>query len=174
MPGPAALPVPAGPVIDLAIEDESWRAALERCDELVHQAAEAALAAAKAPAGAELSILLTSDAAVQRLNRDFRGQDKPTNVLSFPFDPPAGQPLAVGMPAYLGDIAIAFDTTRTEAARDGKSLSAHVSHLTVHGVLHLLGYDHIKDDEALIMERLETAILAGLGISDPYEAHGHE
>jgi probable rRNA maturation factor len=110
--------------------------------------------------GRELSILFTDDAHIQRLNRDFRGKDKPTNVLSFP--QPAG-PL-------LGDIILAFETVRDEAALAGKALKEHMAHLIVHGFLHLIGYDHETDEEAEEMEALERAALARIGIADPYAA----
>ena len=119
-------------------------------------------AGGKAAAGA-LTILLADDAALRRLNREFRGKDKPTNVLSFPAAPnPEG---------HLGDIAIAYGVTAREAAEGGKSFADHATHLAVHGVLHLLGYDHETEAEAAIMEPLETAILAELGIADPYARH---
>ena len=101
-----------------------------------------------------------------RLNRDFRGKDKPTNVLSFPA--PANPE------GHLGDIAIAYGVTAREAETAGKSLADHATHLAVHGVLHLLGYDHETDAEAEVMEPLEDAILAELGIADPYAAPAAE
>ncbi len=116
----------------------------------------------------EVSILLTDDAQVRQLNRDYRKKDQPTNVLSFPaLDddtpiPPEG-------PVLLGDVIIARETTEREAYEESKSLKNHVSHLVVHGVLHLLGYDHIEDDEAEEMESLERSILGALGVPDPYE-----
>ena len=107
-----------------------------------------------------ISLLLTDDASVRELNQRFRGQDTATNVLSFP---------APANPEdHLGDVALAFGVCAREAAGQGKSLAHHLQHLTVHGVLHLLGYDHIGDDEAEAMEGLERAVLADLGISDPY------
>lgn len=110
----------------------------------------------------ELSVLLADDAAIRELNRDYRGFDKPTNVLSFPAGPtPPRTPL-------LGDLALAFETIGREAETDAKPFDHHLTHLVVHGVLHLLGYDHETDDEADAMETLETRILAGLGIADPY------
>jgi probable rRNA maturation factor len=112
--------------------------------------------------GAELSILLCDDAFIRSLNRQWRGCDAPTNVLSFPA--PAG---AAGS---LGDIAVAYETTLREAQAEGKRLKDHVIHLLVHGFLHLLGYDHQNDAEAAKMERLEGAILAALGIANPYGA----
>ena len=109
---------------------------------------------------APLTILLTDDAVVQDLNGQFRGQASPTNVLSFP--------AALNPEGHLGDIAIAFETCRREAQAQAKPLSHHLQHLTVHGVLHLLGHDHIGDDEAETMEGFERAVLAKLGVPDPY------
>jgi len=112
---------------------------------------------------AELSIVLTDDAEQQELNRDWRGIDKPTNVLSFPqiepFDPVAG---------IIGDIVLARETLEREAEELQKPLTDHFTHLVVHGFLHILGYDHLEEGEALEMEGLETRILAVLGVPDPY------
>ncbi|HTT83256.1 MAG TPA: rRNA maturation RNase YbeY [Rhizomicrobium sp.] len=107
----------------------------------------------------QLTLLLTNDERLQALNARFRGKDAPTNVLSFP---------AAGTDGYLGDIAIAFGVTTSESAAAGISLEDHTLHLAVHGVLHLLGYDHVRNREAHAMERLEAAILDELGIPDPY------
>jgi probable rRNA maturation factor len=101
---------------------------------------------------------------VQDLNRDWRDRDAPTNVLAFPGDTEA----ANGQPLLLGDVIVAFGVTRAEATRDGKTLADHLSHLVAHGTLHLLGYDHENDADAQAMEALETGILGGLGIADPY------
>jgi probable rRNA maturation factor len=101
---------------------------------------------------------------VQALNRDWRGIDKPTNVLSFP----APEPAAGIRPRPLGDIAIAYETTRREAESESKPFAHHLSHLAVHGFLHLIGYDHETDDEAETMENLEREILSQLGVPDPY------
>jgi len=103
---------------------------------------------------------------VRDLNRTWRGKDSPTNVLAFP----AGAARVVGQPALLGDVIVAFGVASDEAG-DG-SLSDHIAHLVVHGTLHLLGYDHQDDDEAEEMETLETRILAGMGVDDPYADHG--
>jgi probable rRNA maturation factor len=115
--------------------------------------------------GCEVSVLLADDAAVRRLNRSWRNQDKPTNVLSFP----ASRDRANGAGArFLGDIVVAYQTVRREAGVEHKTFAQHLSHLAVHGFLHLLGYDHETAAEATEMERIETMILAGLGIADPY------
>ena len=114
----------------------------------------------------EVSLLLTSDEEVRQLNRDWRGKDKPTNVLSFPAE---DFPIPDGMPAPLGEIALAYETCAREAAEKGTSISNHTSHLLVHGILHLMGYDHQTDEEAEEMENLERALLARIGIGDPYE-----
>ena len=114
--------------------------------------------------------MLTDDAAVRALNAQWRGKDRPTNVLSFPAATPdeIARARAGGPPLLLGDVVLALETCRREAAEQGKPLADHVAHLVVHGVLHLLGHDHEDDAEADRMERLETAILAELGIADPY------
>ena len=126
----------------------------------------AALKASKARVKgvAELSIVLTDDAEQRELNRDWRGKDSTTNVLSFPQIEPFGP-----VSGILGDVILARETLEREALDLGKSLSDHFTHLVVHGFLHILGYDHIDEQDALAMEALETQILAGLGIADPYE-----
>jgi len=132
----------------------------------VRAAAAAALKAGGNPSRhAELTIYLAGDAIVRDLNRDFRGKDKPTNVLSFPAS--AG-PRPAGAPVMLGDVIIAHETVVREAAAQGKSVADHLIHLIVHGVLHLLGYDHEKAGEARRMEAIEVRVLAGFGIADPY------
>ena len=118
-------------------------------------------------AKARACIALSSDEGVRILNKQFRSLDKPTNVLSFPaLQPPAGAPSDA--PRMLGDIAIAYQTTRQEADDEQKPFDHHLSHLAVHGFLHLIGYDHENDGDAEAMEGLETEILAQLGIPDPY------
>ncbi len=109
------------------------------------------------------SVALLSDRGVRRLNHDFRGKDKPTNVLSFP----AGN-VAEGRRLALGDIALALGVVKREAKEQRKAAADHLAHLMVHGVLHLLGYDHETDEDAARMEKLERKALAGLGIADPY------
>ena len=123
---------------------------------------EAARACAATPG--DVAVVLTADAAIQALNKRWRGQDKPTNVLSFPAQAMPGS----DEPAHLGDIVIAFETLAAEADRDGKQFAHHLAHLSVHGYLHLLGHDHDKDREAEAMEQLETDILARIGVPDPY------
>lgn len=142
--------------------DWSWLTALPS---IVDRTSAAVAAGVAADTNLTADLALSDDAAVCVLNRDWRGQDKPTNVLSFPS--PA-IPVADGGPRFLGDIVIAEETLLAEAAAAGIPPIHHFQHLLVHGLLHLLGYDHEVDAEAEIMERLETEILAALGVSDPY------
>lgn len=119
----------------------------------------------------EIAILATDDAQIALLNAEFRGKPVPTNVLSWPAQelvPPAQPKADPDGNVPLGDIAIAYDTCAREAADQGKEMRAHVTHLIVHGMLHLLGYDHQRDQDATLMEALEVAILCKLGIGDPY------
>lgn len=132
--------------------------ALADCEGLVLRALGAAAAAEQAEGA--VAVLLADDAALRDLNARWRGKDKPTNVLSFP------APEGFG----LGDIALAYETVADEAQTQGKTFAAHATHLLVHGYLHLLGYDHEVEDEARAMETRERAILAALGVADPYEA----
>ncbi|HEY0033097.1 MAG TPA: rRNA maturation RNase YbeY [Devosia sp.] len=118
---------------------------------------------AKLKGAAELSILLTNDEEQQALNQQWRGKDSSTNVLSFPQIEPFGPVVGI-----LGDITLARETLEREAVEQGVSFTDHFTHLVVHGFLHILGYDHLTDDEALQMEGLETKILDSLGIADPY------
>ncbi|MBN9233395.1 MULTISPECIES: rRNA maturation RNase YbeY [Phyllobacteriaceae] len=152
--------------IDLAVEEGAWppESVLEA---LVGRAAGAAFGElGLADNGrAELSVVFTNDAAIKTLNAEWRGKDKPTNVLSFPAFPTAkGGPL----PPMLGDIVLAAETVAREADEEGKPLENHISHLVIHGLLHLLGYDHETDDEAEEMEAVERLALARLAIPDPY------
>ena len=147
--------------VDVRADCPGWRAF--DCEALARRcfdAAEAAEGTLKRP----LCVLFTDNAAVAKLNAQYRGQDRPTNVLSFS----PGDGLWPGH-AYLGDIALAFETCRDEAAAKNISLERHAAHLLVHGMLHLIGYDHETDEQAAVMERREAAILAGLGVADPYE-----
>ena len=132
------------------------------------RAAIAAAAGALSTPPGEVSIVLTDDSAIRLLNREWRGIDQPTNVLSFPALQPTGAIGPDDAPRMLGDIAIAFETTRREADEEQKPFDHHLSHLAVHGFLHLIGYDHENDDDAETMEALETEILAQLGIPNPY------
>lgn len=150
-------------VVDIRIEGGDWAAALDDIEPLSWRALEAA--AAEVGASGEVSVLFTDDAEIRDLNRQWRGKDKATDVLSFPSDGPD----IPGQPAFLGDIAVALETTRDDAERMGRPLDAHVSHLLVHGFLHLLGHDHVADEDAAVMEPMETRILAGLGWPDPYQ-----
>ncbi len=152
-------------VIEIGRSSEGWAAALPDAEALLCRSANAAWEAAGSGT-AELSILLSGDAEVQALNNDYRGKDKPTNVLSFP----AGDEGAAGRPRLLGDVVLALETIEREAAAQSKPLTDHLSHLTVHGVLHLLGHDHETETQATAMEALETEILSGLEIDDPYAA----
>lgn len=140
--------------IELVVEDPAWRVRglqvrLKRA--AVRAAAEAGLTGA-------MTILLADDLKLKTLNRDFRGRDRPTNVLSFPS----------ALVDYHGDIALAHGVCAGEAARAGKSMADHACHLVVHGVLHLAGYDHVRAADAKVMQPLEVKILAGLGIANPY------
>lgn len=115
---------------------------------------------------AEMTVRFTTNEEVQTLNRDFRGKDKPTNVLSFPFDVPD---FLIDEEPILGDIIIAMPVIEAEALEQGKSVQDHLAHMTIHGTLHLLGFDHIEDEEAEEMEALEIKILSALGIDNPYD-----
>ena len=140
-------------------EEARWRPLVERVAAAIAVRPELIV-----PDEAELSLLLTDDAHIRVLNRQWRDQDKPTNVLSFPSaDEDDDEPGPL-----IGDVIVAYETTAREAAEEGKSFEDHFTHLLVHGLLHLFGYDHIEDDEAEEMEAFETEILAGLGVADPY------
>lgn len=148
-------------MIDVEIEAPAWASALADAEALTLAAAEAALASEGAD-GEGVTLLLTDDEAVRDLNARFRGKDAATNVLSFP---------APHNPErHLGDVALAYGVCAREAEAQGKPLGHHLQHLVVHGVMHLLGYDHMTDVEAEAMEDLERVVLAGLGIPDPYAA----
>lgn len=151
--------------IAVTVEAEAWLTAVTDPDQLCRRAVAAVLAR-EAEVQVEVSVLLSDDATVAALNREYRGQDRPTNVLSFPAGAPAwpGSP----QPALLGDVIVAFETTRREAETEGRRLADHLTHLLVHGTLHLLGYDHDNDDEAETMEAREIELLAALGVADPY------
>lgn len=168
------------PLVDVILEDARWEAV--GLSVLAQRAGSAAMADLGLPGhGFTICVMGCDDVRILALNGTFRAKDKPTNVLSFPSEdrasgapgvaprlPDAGDP---DDPVELGDIAISFDTCAEEAAEQGKPLPDHVSHLVVHGILHLLGYDHITDADAALMEGVETRILASLGVDDPYYAN---
>lgn len=160
------------PVIDVSVPCPGWSEAVAEVGEVARRAALAALEAAAEEAGtrlpspAEVSLVLADDALARTLNRDYRGRDRPTNVLAFAGEVESGP--AAGAPALLGDVVVAFETASGEAAAEGRGLADHLSHLVVHGILHLLGHDHQTVAGAARMERLEVRALSRLGIADPY------
>ncbi len=149
--------------IEVVVRSARWRRQ-PKAQIIVKTAILAAAQAVSTPA-AELAIVLGDDSAIRALNRQWRGQNAPTNVLSFPAAPPGDRRSAS---PYVGDIVIAYQTTAREAAAEGKPFGHHLAHLAVHGFLHLLGYDHDHDRDAATMERLERRILRRLSIPDPY------
>ena len=146
-------------MIEVEVEDTAWTDALPDAVTVVERAATAALGSVEG----DVVVLLTDDAAVRDINARFRDRDQPTNVLSFPA-PETARP-------HLGDIVLAYGVCATEAEAQGKTLADHLSHLIVHGVLHLLGRDHVEDAEAEAMEAEERTLLASLGVADPYRPH---
>jgi probable rRNA maturation factor len=151
----------------IMIEFNGWRA-IEGVEQAVRRAYDATVEKLGVIDGREVCVLLSSDAAVAALNAQYRGIEKPTNVLSFPsLDAAAGQSPA-NYPQPLGDIVIACETVMREVAAEGKPALSHLAHLTVHGLLHLAGFDHETDYDAEPMESLEREILASIGVSDPY------
>ncbi len=151
----------------------AWAEACPSAEKLAGVAARIALAHGMAESGLmsgaaiELGVNLADDAAQQQLNRDWRRIDRPTNVLAFPAWE-SRTPVPPEAPILLGDVVLAFETVAREAEEQGKPIADHLSHLVVHGVLHLLGYDHLGEAEAVAMEALETTILAVVGVPDPY------
>lgn len=158
-------------IVDCMIEDRRW--ASVDLEDLAERAAEATLTHLNF-IGFEVSVLGCNDARIAILNEDFRGKPTPTNVLSWPSgergaEADGGQPLSPDRnDPELGDIAIAYDTCAAEAEAAGKSMADHTTHLIVHGILHLLGYDHDRDQDATLMEGLESRILGNMGVADPY------
>ncbi|NLH81320.1 MAG: rRNA maturation RNase YbeY [Phyllobacteriaceae bacterium] len=151
--------------VDVAVEAEAWGEEA-RWRPLIERVAAAVAARPEliVPVAAEWSVVLSDDARVHVLNRDWRGKDSPTNVLSFPgADADEEEPGPL-----LGDVVVAHETTAREAVDEGKRFEDHFAHLLVHGLFHLFGFDHETDEEAEEMEALEVEILAGLGIADPY------
>jgi len=157
----------AAPVIGVSTSCSGWENALPDAAALARAAAAAALRHGDAPAAAVVDIALTNDDEQRRLNRTWRGKDASTNVLAFPAADPA-VPVPDGAPLLLGDVVLAFETVRREAAEQEKPLADHLRHLVVHGVLHLLGHDHENAADAAIMEASEIAILAEMGVPNPY------
>ncbi|CDO59845.1 Metal-dependent hydrolase YbeY, involved in rRNA and/or ribosome maturation and assembly [Candidatus Phaeomarinobacter ectocarpi] len=156
--------------IDILRENGDW-GTLDDVEGLIRAAVEAAFQPAPDSAAdqvIEVSILLENDAALQALNKQWRNKDKPTNVLSFPAPPLPDATLAMQAARHLGDIALSFDTLAAEARTENKTVSDHLQHLVVHGMLHLQGHDHQTPGDADEMEDLERRILADLGIGDPY------
>jgi probable rRNA maturation factor len=148
--------------IEVSRNSDGWPDALDaRAEQAVREALKQSNATVTG--ASELSVVLTNDEEQQTLNRDWRGIDKATNVLSFPQIEPFGPVTGI-----LGDVILARETLEREAKEEGVSFEDHFTHLMVHGFLHILGYDHMDDDEALVMESLETQILASLGVADPY------
>jgi len=153
------------PQVDVVHAVDGWP---DDADAVVHRAARAVLSGFEEAASfGNISVALMDDASIRLLNRDYRGKDAATNVLSFPVEEddsflPPGERLP------LGDIAVALETVTREAAEEDKTLAEHLAHMVVHGTLHLLGYDHEQDSEAEEMEALERDVLASLGIADPY------
>ena len=141
-------------MIEAVATGENWSDVLTQQD----MEAAAGVVAAETGAHGDVALALGDDTLLQQLNRDFRGKDKPTNVLSFPS----------GEDDFLGDVAMSRETLRREAAEQDKDERSHALHLLVHGILHLLGYDHETDEQADVMESLERRVLEKLGIADPY------
>jgi probable rRNA maturation factor len=163
---------PALPQTEVLVTADCWQAE-PGAEVVIHRAIEAAAEIADADTGdAELAVMLTDDGGIRTLNCNWRGIDKATNVLSFPALQPTGD-TPDDLPRMLGDIAIAYETTRREADEEAKPFEHHLSHLAVHGFLHLIGYDHENDDAAEAMEALERDILVQLGIPDPYAGSGN-
>jgi probable rRNA maturation factor len=164
----------ASPATEILVVADCWRVETN-AEPVILRAVEAAAEMIDADTDdAELAIMLTDDVGIRTLNKNWRGIDKPTNVLSFPALQPTGTPAPGDAPRMLGDIAIAYETLRREADDEHKPFDHHLSHLAIHGFLHLVGYDHETDEEAEKMETLEREILAQLGIPDPYAPHERE
>ena len=148
------------PIIDISIQHSEWTRAIRDIQNIVIFVIGLTLEKADVEAqGKELSLVLADNDFVQALNKEWRGKDKPTNVLSFPQDEPM----------LLGDIILAYETVRDEAKEQDKRFEDHATHLIVHGLLHLLGHDHIEEADAQIMESLEIEILRTLNIKNPYD-----
>ena len=168
-----------GPEIDVSVSCRLWEQALPNAQALSRNAAQAVFVEYGPDlTDVEASIVLADDAFVQGLNQDYRDRDRPTNVLSFPSLEPDDQGILAcgetltGAPVMLGDVVVAYETAAAEATEEGKTLGDHLSHLVVHGMLHLLGHDHQTPVAAETMEKLEIDVLASLDIANPY-GDGH-
>ncbi len=169
--GRLEITLPAKPQIDISVQDPEWES-MGDIEEIINLSAQTTLLHAIIPKPAagrefEVSIVLANDDLVQILNKEYRDKDKPTNVLTFASLDAEEPPPTEGV-LNLGDVILSFQTIERECQEQGKFLLDHVKHLTVHGVLHLLGYDHEDDDEATDMETLEIRILEKLGVQNPY------
>jgi len=151
-------------MIEVVLADEGWTAVLGDVEAFAERCHSAAKSLEPALSG-EIALLFANDEALSALNSRYREKSGPTNVLSFPSGDSEG---------FLGDIAVARETCEREAAEKGVALQDHAAHLIIHGLLHLVGYDHENDEDAAVMERRETAILAIIGIADPYAGAGEE
>ncbi|HWB48799.1 MAG TPA: rRNA maturation RNase YbeY [Stellaceae bacterium] len=155
------------PTVNVVVSASGWVQALPDAAALAEGAAQAALRQGGAPPPAVVDVTLTDDAEQRALNQTWRGKDAPTNVLAFPAADPS-IPVPDGAPLLLGDVVLAFETVHREAGEQEKPLADHLRHLVVHGALHLLGHDHENAAEAAIMEAREIAILAEMGVPNPY------
>lgn len=157
--------------LDVIVRDEGWHAAIANVVDICRASAGAAFAAGVSkPVAAEAALVLADDAFVATLNQEYRNKSGPTNVLSFAAldDDGPEVPSGTGAPVMLGDIIVARETTEREADEAGVGIEHHLRHLVVHGMLHLLGYDHLEDDDAEEMETLEIQVLEAMGVPDPY------
>lgn len=155
-------------IIDISVEYDKWYEI--DCEDMINQATSIALEHAMGPQADqyEISVVMHSDEGIQKLNRDYRAKNKPTNVLSFPQFDGEMPVLPENSCLALGDIILAYETIEREAKEQDKNFMDHLAHLTVHGTLHLMGYDHENDSEAEIMESLEVKILSLMDIENPY------
>jgi probable rRNA maturation factor len=158
---------PSRTCADITVGDDRWLSVAGLEDLIENLAAETLKTAQLAPESHCVSVALLSDAEVRSLNKVFRGKDAPTNVLSFP-SAASARGASKGAPAFLGDVALAYETVASEASSQGQSVLQHAAHLVTHGVLHLAGFDHGAEAEAERMEQTERTILAKFGIPDPY------
>lgn len=162
------MPQPNLPITEILVVADCWQSEPGAEDVIQRAIAAAADMVGEDVSDAELAVMLTDDSGIRTLNCNWRGLDKATNVLSFPALQPTGVRQPDDAPRMLGDIAIAYETMRREADEEQKPFDHHLSHLAVHGFLHLIGYDHEKDEDAEEMETLEQEILVKLSIPDPY------